>query len=182
MWVSFSRAYPPSTMAPTYLAHLVGQNEVARSVSQFIMRRYEPGDTFTSSELRRYAASQFGQRKVVVNAASAFLSTLVYFGALAPTGRRGEYSFEAQLEIDRRVFPLVVWSWWQHHLSPQIELDDFRDELLNSFLNPPDLGELWRASPSLWTLEERLGSRRVTLRHSNDPTFQEALLRLLPTQ
>ena len=181
VWVAYSRVYPHTTMAPAYLAHLVGQNEVARSVSQFIMHRYKPGDTFASNELRGYAAARFGQRKVVVNAASAFLSTLVYFGALAPTGRRGEYRFDTRSGIDRQVFPLVVWSWWQRHLSPQIELDVFENELENRFLNHPDLGDLWRSNPSLWTLEERLGSRRATLRHSHDRTFQEALLRLLPT-
>ena len=108
VWVAYSRRYPAGTMAPAYLAHLVAQNDVAHQAAEFIARRYGPGDGLTSGELRRHLFARFGQRTVVANAGSAFLSTLRHFGVLAPGERPGDYRFAARLPVPREVFPLIV--------------------------------------------------------------------------
>ncbi|MBN1315757.1 MAG: hypothetical protein JXA42_09825 [Anaerolineales bacterium] len=179
VWVAYSRMYPPSTMAPAYLMHLVTRNEVAHSISKFIQTRYRPGDTFSSGEIRRYVSGQFGERKVVLNAGSAFLRTLVFFGVLAEEEKAGRYLFKAPLAISREIFPLVVWSWWQSRGAPQIDLNEFEDVMDSSLVRHSSSAGFWQAYPSLWTLEERLESRRVVLRHGSNGSFEEALLALL---
>lgn len=178
VWVAYARVYPASTMAPAYLAHLIAQNEVAQEASRFITHRYALGDTLTSTELRRHVVARFGERKVVTNAASAFLRTLQYFGVLAPGERLGEYRFVARLPVPHEVFPLIVWAWWQQHLSPQIELDGFAEDPSVAFLHPD--GFHWRAyQPALWVLEERLDGRRVTLKYATASSLIEALFALV---
>lgn len=177
VWVAYSQTYPVSTMAPVYLAHLVAQNEVAGEASRFITGRYAPGDKLSSSQLRRHVAEQFGERKVVTNAASAFLRTLQYFGVLSPGERTGHYRFEGRLPVSREAFPLVVWTWWQRHLSPQIDLDDFETDPTVAFLARDDFASHWRAwQPALWVLEERLEGRRATLKHTDAHSLADALL------
>jgi hypothetical protein len=180
VWVAYSRRYPAGTMAPAYLAHLVAQNDVAHQAADFIARRYDPGDDLTSSELRRHLYTRFGQRTVVANAGSAFLSTLRHFGVLAPGERLGDYRFAARLPVPREVFPLVVWAWWQRSLSPQIDVAGFRQDPVMAFLQREGLMDLWRVyQPSLWTLEERLEGRRITLKHTTASAWTEALLALV---
>lgn len=180
VWVAYSRAYPVSTMAPAYLAHLIAQNEVAQEASRFIVRRYNLGDTLTSAELRRHIASQFGERKVALNAASAFLRTLQYFGVLADGERLGEYRFATRLPVPREVFPLLVWVWWQRHLSPQIDLDVFAEDTASALLEVGTFIAHWRAfQPELWVLEERLEGRRVTLKYGESNAFQQVLLQTI---
>jgi hypothetical protein len=175
VWVAYGHVYPASTMAPAYLSHLIAQNEVAQEASRFITHRYALGDTLTSTELRRHVVARFGERKVVTNAASAFLRTLQYFGVLAPGERLGEYHFVAQLSVPHEVFPLIVWAWWQRHLSPQIDLDGFEKDSSVAFLQPDDFH--WRAyQPSLWVLEERLDGRRATLKYGETDAFGQALV------
>lgn len=180
VWVAYSRRYPAGTMAPAYLAHLVAQNGVAHQAADFIARRYGPGDDLTSGELRRHLYARFGQRTVVANAGSAFLSTLRHFGVLAPGQRLGDYRFAARLPVPREVFPLIVWAWWQRSLAPQIDVAGFRQDPVMTFLQPEGLIDLWRGyQPPLWTLEERLEGRRVTLKHATDSAWTEALLALV---
>lgn len=181
VWVAYSQAYPAGTLAPAYLAHLIAQNEVAQEASRFIARRHPPGETLTSGELRRHVVAQFGERKVVTNAVSAFLRTLQYFGVLTAGERKGDYQFAARLPVPRQVFPLVVWAWWQARLSPQIGLDTFADDSALAFLELVDFASHWVAyQPALWVLEERLDVRRATLKHVEVASFQKALLGLLP--
>lgn len=177
VWVAYGRVYPPITMAPAYLAHLTAQNEVARESGRFIMRRHEPGDTVTSGELRRHIVGLFGERKVVTNAVSALMRTLDYFGAAAAGRRLGEYQLADRLAISRDVFPLIVWSWWLQHLSPQIELEAFDARLARMLLSDADSADLWRAfQPALWSIEERLEGKRATLKYSSELHFRTALL------
>jgi hypothetical protein len=181
VWVAYSQAYPASTLAPAYLGHLIAQNEVGQEASRFITRRHAPGDPLTSGELRRHVVARFGERKVVTNAVSAFLRTLQYFGVLSPGERLGEYHFATQLLVSREVFPLVVWAWWQAHLSPQIDLDDFAEDPALAFLESEGFAGHWAVyQPALWVLEERLDVRRVTLKYGEADTFGQALLGLLP--
>jgi hypothetical protein len=183
VWVAFSRTYPASMMAPAYLAHLIAQNEVAQEISRFLTRRYTPGDAFTSGELRQHVSLTFGQRKVVTNAASAFLRTLDSFGVLTPGQQKGEYQFTAQLPVSKEVFPLIVWAWWQAPRMPQIDLDNFVEAPALAFLQSDNLATHWSAyHPILWSLDERLEGRRATLKHVEATFFQEALLKLLPNR
>lgn len=180
VWVSFSLAYPVTTMAPAYLAHLTGQNEVAQEISKFLACRNDLGDIFTSSELRQHVSAVFGQRKVVTNAASAFLRTLISFGVLSAGQRQGEYQFAGKHSIPAEVFPLIVWSWWQTHPTPQIDLDTFVIAPSLAFLQTENLNRHWGAyQTTLWGLEERLDGRRATLRYVEAEFFENALLQLL---
>ena len=180
VWVAYARRYPVSTMAPAYLAHLIAQNEVAQEASRFITHRYALGDTLTSGELRRQVVARFGERKVVINAVSAFLRTMQYFGVLAPGDRLGEYRFFARLPVPCDVFPLIVWAWWQQHFSPQVDLDSFEQDAATTFLQCESLIDLWHAyQPSLWVLEDRLDGRRVTLKHATAASLTSALLALV---
>jgi hypothetical protein len=181
VWVAYSRAYPASTMAPAYLAHLIAQNEVAQEVTRFLVRRHTLGDELDSSEVRRRAASQFGQRKVVTNAASAFLRTLQYFGVLDVGEGRGAYGYVGRLPVSREIFPLVVWAWWQRHLSPQIDLDGFRDDVALAFLETHSFDLHWRAhQPALWVLEQRPDVRRAALKYPEAGALHNAMTALLP--
>jgi hypothetical protein len=180
VWVSYSRGYPVSTMAPAYLVHLTAQNEVAQEISCFLTRRYAPGDVLTSGELRQHVSAAFGQRKVVTNAASAFLRTLDAFGILRSGQRKAEYQFIAKLPIQRDVFPLIVWAWWQAHQSPQIDIDSFAQEPSLAFLQTDQLAVYWSTYQSvLWSLDQRLEGRRATLKHVEAEFFEEALFQLL---
>jgi hypothetical protein len=184
VWVAYSRHYPASTLAPAYLAHLIAQNEVAQYATGFITRRYAPGDRLVSSALRRHTIAQFGERKVVINAANAFLRTLLYFGVLEDAGKLGHYRFLGPLAVSREAFPLIVWAWWRHHLDPQIDLDGFMEDASLAFLQfePEHLASYWRAyQPVLWVLEERIEGRRATLKHADAEGFERALLELVGT-
>jgi len=179
VWVAYSRRYPAGAMAPAYLAHLIAQNEVAQQATGFIARRYVPGDGLASNELRHHIIARFGQRKVAINAANAFLRTLLYFGVLEDTAKRGHYRFHGPLAVSRDVFPLVIWAWWQRRLDPQIDLDGFAADPTLAFLQPEHLRSHWQAyQPALWVLEERIEGRRATLRHADAAGFERALLQL----
>jgi len=179
VWVAYSQRYAASTMAPAYLAHLIAQNEVAQQATRFISQRYAPGEGLTSSDLRQHTIAQFGERKVVINAANAFLRTLLHFGVLEDAGKLGQYRFLEPLAVTREVFPLVVWAWWQRHVAPQIAVDDFAEDPTLAFLQSEHLKAHWPAyQPALWVLEERLEGRRATLKHTDAAGFERALLEL----
>lgn len=177
VWVSYSRVYPVATLGPAWLVHLIAQNEVAQEISRFVARRYAPGDTVASGDLRRHVSAVFGPRKVVTNAASAFLRTLASFGVLQPGHGQGEYQFRQKLPIQPELFPLIVWAWWQPHQSPQINLADFVDAPAVAFLQMEDLDRYWGAwQPTFWSLDERLEGRRATLKYVEAEFFEQALL------
>jgi hypothetical protein len=181
VWVSYSHNYPVNTMAPAYLAHLTAQNEVAQEISRFLTRRFARGEALISGELRQHVSAVFGQRKVVTNAASAFLRTLEAFGILAPGQHKAEYQFTGKLAVAREVFPLIIWAWWQAYQSPQIDTDSFAETPELAFLQTDNLATHWTAYQStLWSLDERLEGRRATLKFSESSFFEAALLRLLP--
>ena len=73
-----------------------------------------------------------------------------------------------------------MWAWWQRSLAPQVDTEEFGQDPVMAFLQPDGLPDLWRAhQPALWTLEERLEGRRVTLRHTTASAWTEALLDLV---
>jgi len=175
-WVHYSRAYPADVMAPAYLVHLIAQNEVAQVLTNFFRLRHEPGDEITSADLRRFVIARYGERKVVTNAVSAFLRTLQRFHVLEDGAKAGTYRFLGLFSVAPEVFPLVVWSWWQTHLEPQIDLDAFQDDPALTFLGKEHLDGLWEAyQPALWSLEARIEGRRATLRYADRVGFEGAL-------
>jgi len=180
IWVRYSRTYPVNVMAPAYLAHLIAQNEVAQTVTGFFRLRHAPGDEITSSDVQRLVIAKYGQRKVVTNAASAFLRTLQRFHVLEDGAKMGTYRFLGLLSVEQDIFPLLVWSWWQAHLEPQIDLDAFQDDPALTFLEKGHLDGLWEAhQPALWSLEARIEGRRATLRYADRVGFEGALLEQL---
>jgi hypothetical protein len=164
-------------MAPAYLAHLIAQNEVAQAACEYITPRYSPGDTLSSTDLRQHVIRRFGERKVVTNASNAFLRSLYYFGALTSGEKLGQYRVADPLPVSRQVFPLIVWAWWQKHLSPQVDLEGFEGDPAMALLETDDFATHWRAyQSSLWVLEERLDVRRATLKAVEGEAFRQALL------
>ena len=182
VWVTYSRAFAPSTLAPAYLAHLISQNDVAHHAAGLIGRRSFTGDEVASRTLRQSLIAQFGERKVVTNAGSAFLHTLVYFGVLSRAETQGHFRFAKRLAIPRETFPLIVWSWWQRHLTPQIDVEAFAADPAVAFLQSAagGLEPYWQTyQPALWVLEERFEGRRATLKHPNAAGFERALIDLV---
>jgi len=180
VWVAYSRRYSTGTLAPAYLAHLIAQNKVAQHATRFITQRYAAGDNLVSSELRRHTIAHFGERKVVINAANAFLRTLLYFNVLGEDSKLGHYSLREPLAVSREVFPLIVWAWWQQHHDPQINLDAFLEDPALAFLQTDGLHHHWQVyQPVLWVLEERIETRRATLRHTDAAAFEQVLIERL---
>jgi len=180
VWVAYSRHYSARTLAPAYLAHVISQNEVAQQATRFITQRHAPGDKVTSSTLRQHIIGRFGERKVVINASNAFLRTLLYFGVLEDGGKLGAYRFRGRLAVPREVFPLVVWTWWQRQLSPQVGLEEFRADPALAFLDVEQFASHWQAyQPQLWVLDERIEGRRATLKYADAAGFEQALLQLV---
>ena len=181
VWVAYSRAYPPDVMAPAYLAHLIAQSDVAQAVTGFVQRRYAPGSEVASTDVRQYVITQFGQRKVVTNAASAFLRTLQHFGVLEDGARTGMYRYLGLLPVQSEIFPLLVWAWWQTRLEPQIDLQAFAAAPAFAFLHSDSLDAHWRAYQStLWVLEERIEGQRATLKYTDAAELEGAVMNILP--
>ena len=176
-WVAFSCHYSASMMAPAYLAQIIASNDVAQFATSYITRRYEPGGIFSSSELRQQLSAHYGQRKVVTNSSSAFLSTLLYFGVLVAGEKPHTYRYMRQLSIDRKIFPLLVWICWKVNLMPQIDLDEFNQYPAVSFLETDHFEENWQSyQPTLWVLMERLERRAATLKAVTEQVWQEKLI------
>jgi hypothetical protein len=179
VWVSFSRTYSAQTLSPAYLSHLIAQSEVAQESTQYVKRRYVPGDLLTTGELREHVTSIFGERKVVENAASAFVRTLYYFGVFKEARGPGAYRFQQRLAVPHAIFPLIVWGWWREHKRPQIDLRAFMDDPAVAFLESSAFDRYWAAYTSeLWSLEERIEGRRAALKYSDEEALEKALLRL----
>jgi hypothetical protein len=177
VWVAFSRRYPVSTMAPAYLAQVIAHNEVAQFAARLINQRHAPGDTFSSRELRQRLSAQYGQRKVVTNSASAFLSTLQYFGVLAEGEKRYHYRYLQQLKVDRSIFPLLVWVYWKANSQPQIDLDEFDQFMTESFLETVNFADFWGSyQPEFWVLLERLERKAATLKVMTEKDWEDKLL------
>lgn len=181
LWADYAHVCPAAMLAPAYLAHIIAQNEVAQEATRFLVHRYSLGEKLASGQLRQYIAARFGQRKVTLNAASAFLRTLHYFGVLSSADKPSEYQFTSRLPVPQPTFPLVVWVWWQRHLSPQINLDEFEANPMFAFLQSDQLRSRWQAhQPALWVLEERVEGRRAVLKHPEADEFEQALIETLP--
>ena len=180
VWAAYATAHDPEALAPAYLARIIAGNDVAREAVNAMARRRAADTSFNSQEVRRQIIAKFGERKVVVNSANAFLRTLVHFGVLEGGDKLGQYRFLAPLLVTQQVFPLLVWAWWDAQGNPQIDTDAFAADSACSFLQTESFPAYWQVySGRLWSLEERLETRRATLRYSDRNTFERAVAGVL---
>jgi hypothetical protein len=175
--VAYSRLHPVGVMAPVYLARLIALNTVASTITEFVRRRYAVGDEFTSTTIRTHTANQLGQRKVVTNAATSYLRTLVEFGVFEAVGKAKNYRFAARLPFDPVVFPLCVLTWLDAYGTPQIELEAFGNSPMFCFINVESFAAYWQKYDGvLWSLSARLGVERATLKYSDQDSFESILV------
>ncbi len=179
VWAAYAATFSSEALAPAYLARIIAGNDVARAAVGTLARRAVQA-SFDSQELRRRIIAQFGERKVVVNSANAFLRTLVHFGVLAAGEKLGQYRFLALLPVTQQAFPLLVWAWWEAQGGPQVDIDAFAADPALAFVRTEEFPTCWQAySGGLWSLEERLETRRATLRHVEREAFERAITALL---
>lgn len=163
LWPIYSRAYPPTTLAAPYLAHLIAQDPLAQTVARAIAGPYAPGHRFAAEAILRRVAAEHSRRPDSGPAAMAFLHTLQHFDVVQAGDAPGDYRYATQLLVDQPVFPLLVWSWWQSHQTPDVDLERFAGHAAMLFLYTGDFDLHWRAFDSRrWSLN---GSppRRATL-------------------
>lgn len=173
VWAAFSGYYPPETLAPAFIARIIAESQVAQALSQYMTKRYMPGTTITSSDIRKFAAGRFGERKVVVNAASAFLTTLQSFRILERGGTRSEFIRKDNLHLSSDIFPLIFWAWWSQNPEPQIDLEKFEEVPAFQWLDHTSFHQDWnRFQPSMWIISERFMVRTATLKLT-DPNQME---------
>lgn len=177
LWVSYSRKFAASTLTPAYLVQLIASSDMAGEMVRFINRRYASGDIIDASDIRSYVIAKYGERKVVTNAASAFLRTLQYFSVLEPVKAAGQYRVNPRLPLAPEVFPLAFWALWSLNPVPQIDLDAFNQFLADAFIAPDNLDTCWkRHQPALWVISERVDARFATIKSANLERMQSALL------
>lgn len=177
LWVSSSRKYTATTLAPAYLVQLIANNEMAGEIVRFINRRYSPGDVIHVSDIRTYVISKYGERKVVTNAASAFLRTLQYFSVLEPARATGQYRVNPRLILEPVVFSLAFWALWSLNPVPQIDLDAFNQALEDAFIAPDNLDACWkRYQPALWSISERVDARFALVKYPDVENMKAVML------
>ena len=179
VWSAYSQLYAVPTLAPVYLAHLCGESDLARVATRFISMHYAQGDDVELTDIRRHLIKEFGDHRCVCDGASAYLRTLGYFGVFVREGRLGNYRYARRLTVERAVFPLLVWSWWQRYPQPQIDLDHFAGEVKMDYLDQGSFAEHWGAYENrLWTRNSQ-DSCCVLLRSTDGAGLARALLNLL---
>ena len=177
LWVTYSRKYAATTLAPAYLVQLIANNEMAGEIVRFINRRYSPGDVINSADIRSHVISKYGERKVVTNAASAFLRTLQYFSVLEPARATGQYRVSERLILGPEVFPLAFWALWNLNPVPQVDLDAFNQSLEDSFVDTDNLDQCWkRYQPALWVVSERVDARFAAVKYPDVENMKAILL------
>lgn len=179
-WVDFAKNYSALSLAPAFLARIISESEVAQEISNHITRRYRLGSILSSNDIRNFTAGKFGERKVVSNAASAFLTTLSSFGVIQPGESRSKYIVQPFREVSKDIFPLLVWAWWEENPVPQINLEEFYDLPSYRWLNRDDFVQLWKNfQPNLWSISERLDSHFVTFKYQDPSEFEKRIIELL---
>ena len=180
IWVAFAKHQSSLSLAPAFLARIIAESEVAQALSQHITRRYKTGSSFTSNDIQNFAASKFGERKVVSNAASAFLTTLRSFGVLIPGEGRSKHIVQPALSVSQEVFPLVIWAWWQQNPVPQFNPEAFEDLPSYQWLERENFSQfLRRFQPSLWSISERLDSQFITFKYPDSTDFEKKIIELV---
>jgi len=175
--VAAAQQGPVTTIQPIYLARILLLNDVAHAAARFVAQRYEVGDNLTRSEIRQQIISEFGERKVVLNAVSSFVRTLDYFGVFTALEGQGVYRFDDRLRTDTELFPLLVLAWLERYQTPQIDLEAFRSNPAFHFLAVDDFAEGWRRyNGRYWSLESRLESERATLKYPVLAQFEREIV------
>lgn len=179
-FATYSKSLTVSAMEAAYLTRIVCLNDVAWSITEHLAKRYQVGDELSSTDIRKHAAGVFGERKVVLNAASSYLSTLKEFGLLEDVGYRTFRLQPTRLLVDNTIFPLLVLSWSEAFAAPQIDLQEFAESPVFLFVDTAHFGRQWRLyQGSLWSLESRLGTERITLRYPEVGLFERQIIALL---
>ena len=177
LWVSYSRKHTATTLAPAYLVQLIANNEMAGEIVRFINRRYSPGDVINAGDIRSHVISKYGERRVVTNAASAFLRTLQYFSVLEPARATGQYRVNPRLILEPDVFALAFWALWSLNPVPQVDLDSFNQSLEDAFIEPEDLDVCWkRYQPALWVVSERVDARFAVVKYPDVENMKSVLI------
>lgn len=180
VWAKYAAQLSLQTLAPAFLARIIAESEVAQVLSQYITQRYQPGNVISSSGVRAMTVGKFGERKVVMNAASAFLTTLQAFSVLKPASKRGEYIIQPPMPVSSDIFPLLVWAWWQQNPVPQIEPDAFYVLPPYQWLNRDVFSQYWRRyQPDLWSISERLDNQIITIKHPDPLDFEKKMIAIL---
>lgn len=175
--VAAAQQWPVTTIKPIYLARILLLNDVAYAAARFVAQRYDVGDTLTRSDIRQHIISEFGERKVVLNAVSSFVRTLDYFGVFTAVEGQGVYQFNGSLRADTELFPLLVLAWLERYQTPQIDLEAFRSNSIFHFFKADDFAEGWqRCNGRYWSLESRLESERATLKYPVLAHFEEEII------
>lgn len=175
--VATAQQWPMTTIKPIYLARILLLNDVAYAAARFVAQRYDVGGTLTRSEIRQHIISEFGERKVVLNAVSSFVRTLDYFGVFMAVEGQGVYRFDDRLHTDTKLFPLLVLAWLEHYQTPQIDLEAFRSNPAFHFLAVDDFAQGWqRYNGRYWSLESRLESERATLKYPVLAQFEREIV------
>lgn len=176
--VKASKQWPISSVQPLYLARILLLNDVAYAAATFCAQRYEIGDLLTRGDIKRQIVSEFGERKVVLNAVSSFVRTLDYFGLFVSEEGRGTYRFNGRLHLETDLFPLLVLAWFERHQTPQINLFSFRDDPVFHFLNRDGFESGWlRFNGRYWSLERRLDGERATLKYPVLEQFEREIIK-----
>ena len=180
VWAAYSQIFPANLLAPAYLLHITGQNNLAEAVTGLLHEAYQMGDSVELSAVRRYLCDGFGNRRTVRDSASALLRTLEHFGVLTRAGRLGDYHYAARLPVAQEAFPLLVWAWRQARPVEFIDLGAFAADPLLTFVDCATCAEHWsRYTESLWILEVRDERQVAVLRHTDNAAFIRTLLNLL---
>ena len=183
VWAAYSQIFAAPVLAPAYLLHIAGQNNMARALAGLLHEEYAPGDAVELGDVRRHLCSRFGDRRSVRDSAGALLRTLEHFGVLARAGRVGDYRFIARLPVAEEAFPLLVWAWRQTrdvHTADVIDLEAFATDPLLTFVEQASYAAHWAAfTESLWMLEVRDARPVAILRHTDNAAFIRTLFNLL---
>ena len=106
-WAAYSQLYRAQLLAPAYLVHIVGHNDMARAAATLLHKSVRPGEQIVLSDVRDHLVERFGDRRSVRDSAGAILRTFAHFGVLAQYGRSGEYRFASRLPRRRGDVPAL---------------------------------------------------------------------------
>jgi hypothetical protein len=183
VFAAAARKFSSEQLRSVYLAHLINATPILQAITGQMARRYGLGGEIQSTDFLHRIYEEYGQRGVVTNCVRHFLRTLSWFGCLERLAPN-QYRFDVRLPIEKRTFPLLVYSWLHGGLgSHQFTLAGFAEQPAFYFLDGAGMPEwLSKFSGMFWSVEKRMGIDRVTLKYTRIESFEEALLSYLLTQ
>jgi hypothetical protein len=177
VFAAAARRFPAETLRSVYLAHLIDATPILQAITGQMAKRYDLGDEIQSTDFLHRIYEEYGQRGVVTNCVRHFLRTLSWFGCLERLAPN-RYRFGVRLPIEKRTFPLLVYSWLHGGLgSHQFTPSEFGEQPAFYFLDVGGSSDHFlEFSGVFWAVERRMGLERVTLRYTRIEAFEEALL------